>query len=83
MKSELGSGAGELDGQPTEKSGGMLSEPTKTFDWSGTAPEGVVCPACWGELRADAGTLVCAACGRKYPVVDGIPVLIVERTEQG
>jgi len=47
----------------------------------------VVCPACWGELSAaigaEADLLVCAACGRRYPVVDGIPVLIVERAEQG
>jgi hypothetical protein len=44
-------------------------------------PEGVVCPACLGELSAATGTLVCAACERRYPVVDGIPVLIVERAE--
>jgi uncharacterized protein YbaR (Trm112 family) len=79
MKSESGAGAGDL---------GVVSSGTKTtFDWSGAAPEGVVCPACWGELRDEvrpgAEMLVCGACARRYPVVDGIPVLIVERAERG
>lgn len=39
----------------------------------------LACPACLGDLRADAAALVCAGCGRGYPVVDGIPVLIAER----
>jgi uncharacterized protein YbaR (Trm112 family) len=25
--------------------------------------------------------LICAACSRRYPIVDGIPALIVERAE--
>jgi uncharacterized protein YbaR (Trm112 family) len=25
------------------------------------------------------GRILCAGCGRAYPIVDGIPVLIVER----
>jgi uncharacterized protein YbaR (Trm112 family) len=68
----------------TSESGstGELGETKKTFDWCGAAPEGVVCPGCLGELRGDAGTLVCGECGRRYPVVDGIPVLIVERGDK-
>lgn len=41
----------------------------------------LACPACRGELRAEANRLVCGACGRAYPVIDGIPVLIAERAE--
>jgi uncharacterized protein YbaR (Trm112 family) len=53
----------------------------------------LACPACHGDLRlypkADSlseaptneGRLLCAACGRAYPIIDGIPVLIVERAE--
>jgi uncharacterized protein YbaR (Trm112 family) len=37
------------------------------------------CPACRGILRLEADRVVCRACGRIYPVVDGIPALIVER----
>jgi len=41
----------------------------------------LACPACLGELRQDAARLVCAGCGRAYPVVEGIPVLIAGRAE--
>lgn len=41
----------------------------------------LACPACAGDLRLEAAHLVCSACGRAYPVVDGIPVLIAERAE--
>jgi tRNA(Ile2) C34 agmatinyltransferase TiaS len=80
MKTE--SGSGEAGGTKSQGLGETTIETTKTTDWSEATPEGVVCPACWGELRAEGKALVCAACGRKYPVVDGIPVLIVERAEQ-
>jgi uncharacterized protein YbaR (Trm112 family) len=36
----------------------------------------LACPACIGGLTLDAGKLVCTKCGRVYPIVDGIPVLI-------
>jgi uncharacterized protein len=42
----------------------------------------LACPACQGHLRLEQPTLVCEACGRIYPVVDGIPVLIAERAER-
>jgi hypothetical protein len=48
-----------------------------------TAVAGIACPACYGDLRADAAWLECAGCGRRYPIVDGIPVLIAERAEVG
>ncbi len=38
------------------------------------------CPACHGEVRlldGDEG-IECTACGRIYPVRDGIPVMLVE-----
>jgi uncharacterized protein len=36
----------------------------------------LACPACQGVLRLESDKLVCAGCGRAYPIVDGIPVLI-------
>lgn len=41
----------------------------------------LACPACFGDLRLDASRLICIACTRAYPIIDGIPVLIVERAE--
>jgi uncharacterized protein YbaR (Trm112 family) len=39
----------------------------------------LACPACHGELGVDNERLVCVACGRSYPVMDGIPALLTER----
>ncbi len=41
----------------------------------------LACPACRGELGFYEGKLICAGCGRIYPIVDGVPVLIAERAE--
>jgi uncharacterized protein YbaR (Trm112 family) len=41
----------------------------------------LACPACHGDLRAEDARLICSACGRRYPIIDGIPALIVERAE--
>lgn len=41
----------------------------------------LACPADHAPV-ADQGThLVCTACGRRYPVRDGIPVMLVEEAE--
>ncbi|MGO9775314.1 MAG: Trm112 family protein [Terracidiphilus sp.] len=39
----------------------------------------LACPECLGELRLEETRLLCAACGRVYPIVDGIPILIAGR----
>ncbi len=41
------------------------------------------CPACTGELseRSEKPALVCADCGRAYPIRDGIPVMLIEEAE--
>jgi len=41
----------------------------------------LACPACHGDLHLSNERLTCTACGRTYPIVDGIPVLITERAE--
>lgn len=43
----------------------------------------LVCPADHGELTDDVqdSRLVCSVCGRRYPVVDGIPVMLVDEAE--
>ena len=38
------------------------------------------CPACGGGLveSAEPAALTCVECGLAYPVVDGIPVMLIE-----
>lgn len=38
----------------------------------------LVCPVDHAELKTEAGALVCTQCGRRYPVSDGIPNMVVE-----
>jgi uncharacterized protein len=44
----------------------------------------LVCPKCHGDLEYDrsAEKLICAACGLRYPVVDDIPVMLIEEAER-
>jgi uncharacterized protein YbaR (Trm112 family) len=44
--------------------------------------EDVVCPVCFAALRFEAATVVCTGCGRTYPIVDGIAVLIPQRASE-
>jgi uncharacterized protein YbaR (Trm112 family) len=38
----------------------------------------LVCPSCKGDLREEEAELVCTQCGLRYPVRDGIPIMLVE-----
>ena len=44
----------------------------------------LVCPKCRGELTYDRehDRLVCPACRLRYPIVDEIPVMLVEEAER-
>lgn len=42
----------------------------------------LVCPSCQGDLIEQENKLVCQKCGLKYPVEDGIPVLLVDEAEK-
>ncbi len=39
------------------------------------APD-LACPVCYAVLQFSLSAVVCTGCGRDYPIVDGIPVLI-------
>lgn len=41
----------------------------------------LVCPVDHSPVRETAAHLVCSACGRRYPIRDGIPVMLVEEAE--
>jgi hypothetical protein len=44
----------------------------------------LVCPQCKGDLRYDRDTkrLICEACRLRYPIVDDIPVMLIEEAER-
>lgn len=46
-----------------------------------TLLELLACPACKTAVREEGDRLVCVRCGRRYPVRDGIPVMLVEEAE--
>jgi len=39
----------------------------------------LVCPVCHGRLALAADHIDCLNCTRRYPMVDGLPVLIASR----
>ena len=42
----------------------------------------LACPACKTAVKLEADRLVCVQCGRRYPIRDGIPVMLIEEAEQ-
>ena len=38
----------------------------------------LACPVCKARVRLDGQQLVCESCGRRYPIEDGIPIMLVE-----
>jgi len=43
----------------------------------------LVCPACHASLTLpDPETLVCIGCGRRYPIRDSLPVLLISSAPQ-
>ena len=59
----------------------MVDKPARPSIFDPATLAQLACPACYGDLRSENSRLLCTACGRAYPIVDGIPVLIVERAE--
>jgi uncharacterized protein len=41
----------------------------------------LACPLCITALSQIDDRLVCAACGRRYPIREGIPILFVDEAE--
>ena len=42
----------------------------------------LACPACHGELSEVEGGLVCPTCALRFPICDGIPVLLLDAAER-
>ena len=42
----------------------------------------LACPACRGDVELKGEKIVCLKCGRKYPIKDGIPVMLVDEAQK-
>ncbi len=42
----------------------------------------LVCPECKGDIRLEGDWLICEKCRLKYPVRDGIPIMLVDEAEK-
>lgn len=38
----------------------------------------LACPACKADVKEDGDFIVCLKCARRYPVKDGIPVMLID-----
>jgi uncharacterized protein YbaR (Trm112 family) len=41
----------------------------------------LACPSCKGDVELGDNKIVCKKCGKKYPIKDGIPVMLIEEAE--
>ena len=41
----------------------------------------LACPACKTEVKLEGERIVCTRCGRRYPIRDGIPVMLIDEAE--
>lgn len=41
----------------------------------------LACPLCKTEVRLEGECIVCTRCGRRYPIRDDIPVMLVDEAE--
>jgi len=42
----------------------------------------LACPVCQGGVERKENKIVCLKCGRRYPIKDGTPVMLVDEAEQ-
>lgn len=41
----------------------------------------LACPLCRTDVRLEGDRIVCTKCGRRYPVRDDIPIMLVDEAE--
>ena len=39
------------------------------------------CPACKGDIEEKDSKIVCLKCGRRYPIKDDIPIMLVDEAQ--
>jgi uncharacterized protein YbaR (Trm112 family) len=41
----------------------------------------LACPACKADVKLELDKIVCTKCGRRYPVKDDIPIMLIDEAE--
>ncbi|MBM4053877.1 MAG: Trm112 family protein [Planctomycetes bacterium] len=41
----------------------------------------LACPLCKTDVRLEGDRIICTQCGRRYPVKDDIPVMLIDEAE--
>lgn len=41
----------------------------------------LACPLCKTDVRLERDRIICVQCGRRYPVKDDIPVMLIDEAE--
>ncbi len=41
----------------------------------------LACPLCKTDVRLEGDRIICVQCGRRYPVKDDIPVMLIDEAE--
>ena len=42
----------------------------------------LACPACKADVELNEDKIICTECKNKYPIKDGIPIMLVEEAEK-
>jgi uncharacterized protein len=41
----------------------------------------LACPACKADVELKEERIVCKKCGKKYPIRDGIPIMLIDEAQ--
>ena len=41
----------------------------------------LACPACKAGVKLSGDRIICEKCGRRYPIKDGIPIMLIDEAE--
>lgn len=41
----------------------------------------LACPACKADVKLEDEKIICTKCGGRYPIRDGIPIMLIDEAE--